>query len=131
MTQRYESPQAMILNGKQEGVYLASGAGKWYINISDMHEGNGGHIFKAECTSADSGENAIVTVTMQFNHTISNVKLDQQNEFSCSYSGNTVTITTNQAITYSGGYKLYPQITVWAENDAMTASLACEFYSCQ
>ena len=130
MVQKYEKPQAIVLNGNNEGVYLASGAGQWNISISDMHEGNGGHIFRAECTSTGAGGSAVVTITMQFNSALSDAVVDQTNEFSCSCSGNTVTITTNQAITYGSGYKMYPQITVKAENNAMTAGLACLSCSC-
>ena len=130
MIRKYERPQVMLLTESCEGVYLASGNGDWNISIIDMHEGDGGHKFKAECTSTGEGQNAIVTIVMQFNNTLSDVSVDQTNEFSCSYSGTTVTITTNQAITYGNGYKISPQITARAENDAMTAGLICSSCSC-
>lgn len=133
MGQRYEKPEVVKVTEAQEGVYLASGARAgtgWNISVVDVQTWNGtGHVFKAECTSTQDVSGSGITVVMEFNHPIVSAIVDTS-EFSCSYSGTTLTVTSNSEIEGSNGYKTYAQVTVQSTDETFTKGLVCTSSSC-
>lgn len=135
MTQKYEEPQVLSLSNTNEGVYLASGGAgaSWNINVSDVQTWNGsGHVFKAECTLNAGTETNVsgMTIQMQFNYPLTGARLDSNSEFVCSYSGNTVTLVSNDSKSCGPGYKVYAQVLVYTGDEATSKALTCTSYSC-
>ena len=112
MTQKYEEPQVLSLSNTNEGVYLASGGASWNINVSDVQTWNG------------------MTIQMQFNYPLTGARLDSNSEFVCSYSGNTVTLVSNDSKSCGPGCKVYAQVLVHTGDEATSKALSCTSYSC-
>lgn len=133
MTQKYEEPQVLSLSNTNEGVYLASGGASWNINVSNVQTWNGSdHVFKAECTLNAGTETNVngMTIQMQFNYPLTGARLDSNSEFVCSYSGNTVTLVSNDSKSCGPGCKVYAQVLVHTGDEATSKALSCTSYSC-
>lgn len=132
MTYQYEKPQAIVMTGSHEGVYMASGAGagsgaNWNIHVVSDQSWNGtDHVFTAECTlnSGDTCSISNLTITAAFNYELTGVRV-VQNEFSCFPSGNTVTLTMNKDLQCGPGYKIYAQFYAHTADQATTEGLCC------
>lgn len=121
----YEKPIAVINDELSEGVYAASGtADCWTVDAKSVQDWNGSHhVFEVRIVHSDKVEHisSASTVTLTFSNTIT----DAYSEFSCSHSGNSVTITrTLHANAYKSGDTATYKVWVKAADEASTKALA-------
>ncbi len=125
----YEKPIVMVNDGLSEGVYAASGAAEaadcWTVNPVSVQDWNGSHhVFEIRCVHSTAVEHisSASTVTLTFDQPVT----DAYSEFSCTASGNTVTVIRElHANAYKSGDTMTYKVWVKAADEATTKAIAC------
>ena len=123
---KYERP-IIIDDEISEGVYAASGynAECWTVDPYSVQDWNGSHhVFEIHCVHSNAVEHisSASTVTLIFNNEL----VDAYSEFSCSFSGNTVTVVRELlADAYKSGDDVTYKVWVQGSDEAATKGMAC------
>jgi len=124
---KYEKPVVHVNEELAEGVYAASGSvgDCWTVDPVSVQDWNGSHhVFEIRCVHSNAVEHisSASTVELVFNNPIK----DAYSEFSCSFSGNTVTVTRELlANAYKSGDTMTYKVWVQGSDEATTKSMAC------
>lgn len=124
----YEKPIVLANEDIAEGVYAASGSADcWSVAAYSVQDWNGSHnVFEVDITHSDSVEHISTasTVTLAFNNALTDAYTE--NNWDCSYSGNTVTVTReSHANAYQSGDHATYKVWVKAADEATTKALSC------
>ena len=125
----YEKPMVMVNDGLSEGIYAASGATEaadcWTVTPVSVQDWNGSHhVFEIRCVHSTAVEHisSATTVTLTFNNALT----DAYSEFSCSFSGSTVTVVRElHANAYKSGDTMTYKVWVKAADEATTKAISC------
>lgn len=125
---KYEKPIICLNNDFFEGVYAASGTENmdcWTVAPLSVQEWNGSHhVFEIHCQHSNivGHISSASTVTLTFDQPVT----DAYSEFSCTYSGNTVTITReSHANAYKSGDNVTYKVWVKGADEAATKGMTC------
>ena len=130
----YNKPMIFATNDLAEGVYAASGGDCWSGYAQSVQDWNGSHhVFEMRLQHSTAVEHisTAVTLTLVFSHVVNDAY--SENGWSCSVSGNTVTVTrVNHANAYNSGDSV--TFKVWANtgDEATTKAMSCDItgFSC-
>lgn len=132
---KYEKPVVMINEELAEGVYAASGVPGgdcWDITVSPTNQDyvDGYRPFRVNATHKSVKHiSGATVVTIVFNYTLTGAKCENT-EWTCSWSGNTLTITRpNHGNAYSDGDTYNYGIWASTGDEATTKALATSSYS--
>lgn len=125
----YEKPIVVANEDAFEGVYAASGGlaenDCWTVDVRSEQDWNGSHhVFQVHAVHSTAVKHisTSTTVTLTFSSALTNA----YSEFSCTCSGNTVTVTRELLANGYGSGDNYTY-KVWAStgNEATTKALTC------
>lgn len=125
----YEKPVVLANEDVAEGVYTASGGETstdcWSVGAKSVQEWNGSHhVFEVSC-SHSTGVVHISSKTV-VNLTFSSPLTDAYSEFTCSFSGNTATVTRElHANAYNSGDTMTYKVWVKGADEATTKAISC------
>ena len=128
---KYEKPEAMLIDEVTEGVYTASGESSsdcWTVSAMSCQDWNGSHhVFEISGKHSTAAEHisSNTRVVLTFSSPVTNAY--SENGWSCSVSGNTVTVDRPQ---HANGYKSgdnLPGYKVWVQcsDEATTKAVQC------
>lgn len=126
----YEKPVVLANEDIAEGVYAASGAAEtstdcWTVDVASVQDWNGSHhVFEVSC--GHSTDVVHISTNTEVVLTFSNTLTDASSEFTCTFSGSTVTI--NRALhanAYNSGDKMTYKVWVKAADEATTKAITC------
>ena len=124
----YVKPVVLAAEELSEGIYTASGeditTDCWTVDAVDVQDWNGSHhVFEVRCRHSTSVEHISSTlVTLTFSSPVT----DAYSEFTCNYSGNTVTIERElHANAYKSGDNMTYKVWVKAADEPTTKSISC------
>lgn len=125
----YVKPVVLAAEELSEGIYTASGEDVttdcWTVDAVSVQDWNGSHhVFEVRCTHSTSVEHisSATLVTLTFSSPVTNA----YSEFTCDYSGNTVTIERElHANAYKSGDNMTYKVWVQAADEATTKSISC------
>lgn len=130
----YEKPIAVVNDEISEGVYAASGAGGggggsstdcWTVDAVSVQDWNGSHhVFEIRCAHSTAVKH--ISSNTEVNLTFSAPLTDAYSEFSCSFSGTSVTVNrTLHANAYNSGDTMTYKVWVKAADEAATKGITC------
>ena len=122
-------PVVLAAEELSEGIYTASGeditTDCWTVDAVDVQDWNGSHhVFEVRCRHSTSVEHisSSTLVTLTFSSPVT----DAYSEFTCNYSGNTVTIERElHANAYKSGDNMTYKVWVKAADEPTTKSISC------
>ncbi len=125
----YVKPVVLAAEELSEGIYTASGeditTDCWTVDAVDVQDWNGSHhVFEVRCRHSTSVEHisSSTLVTLTFSSPVT----DAYSEFTCNYSGNTVTIERElHANAYKSGDNMTYKVWVKAADEPTTKSISC------
>ncbi len=125
----YVKPVVLAAEELSEGIYTASGeditTDCWTVDAVDVQDWNGSHhVFEVRCRHSTSVEHisSSTLVTLTFSSPVT----DAYSEFTCNYSGNTVTIERElHANVYKSGDNMTYKVWVKAADEPTTKSISC------
>ena len=124
----YEKPVVKINDEVSEGVYAASGDEEpecWTIEAVSVQDWNGSHhVFEIRCVHSTSVVH--ISSATNVNLTFSDSLTDAYSEFTCSFSGNVVSVTRELlADAYHSGDNMTYKVWVKAADEATTKAITC------
>ena len=124
----YEKPVVLANEELAEGVYAASGAEGgdcWTVDPVSVQDWNGSHhVFEIRCVHSNTVEHISSASTV--NLTFSSPLKDAYSEFTCTFSGSTVTVVRElHANAYKSGDTMTYKVWVQAADEATTKGITC------
>ncbi len=126
----YEKPVVLANEDVAEGVYAASGDGIadcWTVTAYSVQDWSGSdHVFEVRIVHSDAVQHISTASTTVLTFSTPLEGAYTESNFSCSYSGNTVTVVReSHANAYQSGDNATFKVWVRAADEATTKAITC------